>query len=98
MTLRKRLEWSLRMALLLFILASAAFLSALTAMRFAIQGREVVMPDLVGSTAPKVQQLLRDRKLGMKVEDRVYGGSPLDTVVRQSPLPNTRVKVGQDAH
>jgi hypothetical protein len=36
------------MALLLFILSSVAFLSALTAMRFAVQGREVPMPDVVG--------------------------------------------------
>jgi hypothetical protein len=33
------------LALLAFILTSVAFLSALTAMRFAIQGREVVMPE-----------------------------------------------------
>jgi hypothetical protein len=39
MTLRDRLQWIFRMALLAFILTSVAFLSALTAMRFAIQGR-----------------------------------------------------------
>ena len=38
----------LRMVLLVFILASAAFLSAITAMRIAIHGREVSMPNLVG--------------------------------------------------
>ena len=41
MTLRERLEWVSRMSLLVFILASAAFLSAITAMRVAIHGREV---------------------------------------------------------
>ena len=48
MTLRERLEWVSRMSLLVFILASAAFLSAITAMRVAIHGREVSMPNLVG--------------------------------------------------
>ncbi len=38
------------MGLLVFILAAAAFLSAVTAMRFAIQGREVTMPNLVGKS------------------------------------------------
>ena len=48
MRFRDRLEWIFRIALLAFILTSVAFLSALTAMRFAIQGREVVMPNVVG--------------------------------------------------
>src|ERR1700683_1008164 len=98
MTFRERMQWILRMALLAFVLASVAFLSALTAMRFAIQGREVSMPDLVGMNANQAQLVLQGRKLGMKVEDRTYNNLPLDSVVRQSPLPNTRVKTAQDAH
>jgi eukaryotic-like serine/threonine-protein kinase len=98
MTLRERLHWILRMALLLFILASVAFLSALTAMRFAIKGREVVMPDLVGTGAVQARQILNGRGLVMRVEDHIYSHSPVDAVVRQSPPPNLRVKIGQDAH
>jgi eukaryotic-like serine/threonine-protein kinase len=98
MTLRERLQWILRMALLLFVLSSIAFLSALTAMRFAVQGREVTVPDVVGSGALKAQQILRGRGVGMKIEDRIYSNLPLDAVVRQSPPPNMRVKVGQNAH
>jgi eukaryotic-like serine/threonine-protein kinase len=98
MTLRERLEWIFRMALLLFILSSVAFLSALTAMRFAIQGREVTMPDVSGSSSKQAQQVLAGRSLGMKIEDRVYSNFPVDTIVRQSPPPNTRVKTGQYAH
>ena len=70
MTFRERLEWIFRLALLAFVLASVAFLSALTAMRFAIQGREVTMPDVVGKKAIEAQQMLQGRGLGMKVEDR----------------------------
>ena len=98
MTLRERLHWILRMALLLFVLSSIGFLSALTAMRFAVQGREVAMPDVVGTGAAKAQQILRGRGVGMKIEDRIYSSLPVDAVVRQSPPPNMRVKVGQNAH
>lgn len=98
MTFRERMQWVFRMALLAFVLASVAFLSALTAMRFAIQGREVVMPDLVGMKSNQAQLLLQGRELGLRVEDHTYNDLPVDAVVRQSPLPNTRVKTGQDAH
>lgn len=98
MTLRERLRWIFRMALLLFILASVAFLSALTAMRLAIQGREVDMPDLVGTSEAQASQILHGRSLYIKVEDRIYSQFPVDAVVRQSPPPATRVKIGQDAH
>jgi eukaryotic-like serine/threonine-protein kinase len=98
MTMAERLQWILRMALLLFILSSVAFLSALTAMRFAVQGREVAMPDVVGKGSVPAQQILRGRGVGMKVEDRVFSSLPVDTVVRQSPPPNMRVKTGQSAH
>lgn len=98
MTLRDRLQWLFRMALMLFILTSVAFLSALTAMRFAIQGREVVMPDVVGKKNLDAQQILRGRGVTMKVEDRIYNLRPVDQVVRQSPPPNMKVKLGQYAH
>jgi len=98
MSLKERLQWVLRMALLLFILASVAFLSALTAMRYAVQGREVELPDLVGKPASEAQQMLQTRRIGMKVEDRIYSPLPVDRVVRQSPPPNSTVKTGQFAH
>jgi len=97
-TFKERIQWLFRMALLLFVLASVAFLSALTAMRFAIQGREVAMPDVVGKKAVEAQQMLQGRGIGIKVEDRIYSPLPVDAVVRQSPPPRTRVKIGQYAH
>jgi eukaryotic-like serine/threonine-protein kinase len=98
MDMAQHFQWVLRMAFLLFILSSVAFLSALTAMRFAVQGREVAMPDVVGKTAVPARQILHGRGVGMQVEDRIYNNLPADTVVRQSPPPNTRVKTGQSAH
>jgi beta-lactam-binding protein with PASTA domain len=34
----------------------------------------------------------------MRVEDHTYNQLPADSIVRQSPVANTRVKTGQDAH
>lgn len=98
MNFRERIEGVLRAALLLFILASAAFLSALMAMRFAIQGREVTMPDVVGKKTEEAQTILRSRNLGLKIEDRIYSSMPVGTIARQSPPAGTRVKIGQYAH
>ena len=72
MTLRERLHWIFRMALIFFILASVAFLSALTAMRYAVQGREIIIPNLVGQQSSDAQRTLQLRGVGMKVEDRIY--------------------------
>src|ERR1700689_253267 len=97
MTFRERLEWIFRMALLAFILMSVAFLSALTAMRFAIQGREVAMPDVVGKKAVEPQQMLQRRGGSFKDESRLFSPPPAATVVRQPPPPGKKVKTGQDA-
>jgi beta-lactam-binding protein with PASTA domain len=98
MTLRERLEWLMGMALLTFILASAAFLSAITAMRFAIHGREVTMPNLVGKNVAEATQMLRSRGLVLRVADRVYTDLPINVVVRQTPPPGMLMKVSQQAH
>jgi eukaryotic-like serine/threonine-protein kinase len=98
MTLRERLEWLSRMALLVFILASAAFLSAITAMRIAIHGREVTMPNLVGKNVAEANQLLRKSGLVLRVADRVYSDLPINVVVRQTPTAGLLMKVSQQAH
>jgi len=98
MTLKERLEWVSRMALLIFILAAAAFLSAITAMRIAIHGREVNMPNLVGKNVAEASGLLRSRGLVLRVADRIYSELPMNAVVRQSPPPGMLMKVSQQAH
>ncbi len=98
MSLRDRIEWVFRMGLLVFILAAAAFLSAVTAMRFAIQGREVTMPNLVGKSSADALAILQGRGLQLKVVDRIYGNLPVNAVVRQSPPEGERMKVSQNAH
>lgn len=98
MTLRERLEWVSRMALLVFILAAAAFLSAITAMRIAIHGREVNMPNLVGKNVSEANGLLHSRGLVLRVADRVYSELPINVVVKQTPPPGMLMKVSQQAH
>lgn len=98
MNFRERLEWLFRMVLLVFILASAAFLSAITAMRIAIHGREVSMPNLVGKNVADANSELRSRGLVLRVADRVYSEQAINTVVRQTPPPGLLMKVSQQAH
>src|SRR5258708_1532622 len=98
MTLRERLEWLTRITFLLFILASAAFLSAITAMRIAIHGREVTMPNLVGKNVAEASQSLQSRGLVLRVADRIYSDQPINVVVRQPPPAGLLMKVSQQAH
>lgn len=98
MTFRERIEWLSRMAFLIFLLASAAFLSAITAMRIAIHGREVSMPNLVGKNVSEATQMLRSQGLILRVADRVYSDLPINEVVRQTPSPGMQMKVSQQAH
>ncbi len=95
---KARVRWLAHQALLLFILVAVAFLSAVTAMRLAIQGREVEMPRLTGLKAGEAQAIAAGRQIGFRIADRSYSELPKDTVVRQSPPAGTRVKVGQRAH
>jgi len=98
MTLRERLAWLTRVLLLIFILASAAFLSAITAMRIAIHGREVTMPNLVGINVSEASQMLQMRGLVLRVADRIYSDQPINAVVRQTPPAGLLMKVSQQAH
>lgn len=86
------------MALLVFILASAAFLSAITAMRIAIHGREVRMPNLVGKNVAEARHILDSRGLVLRVADHVYSDLPANVVIRQIPASGILMKVSQNVH
>ena len=96
--LRERLESLGQTALLIFILMSAAFLSAITAMRIAIHGRETTMPNLIGKNVSEANRMLRSRGLVLKVADRAYSDEPINVVVRQTPTSGQLMKVSQQAH
>jgi len=95
---RQRLERLLRFSVLVFVLASAGFLSAVTTIRIAIRGRIVSMPNLVGQSESGAQHTLAARGLQLRVADRVYSSMPVNTIVRQSPPPGEELKISQDAH
>jgi eukaryotic-like serine/threonine-protein kinase len=95
---RERLERILRISLLVFVLAAAGFLSAVTTIGIAIRGRIVSMPNVVGQQEPAAQRMLAARGLQLRVADRVYSSLPVNAVVRQSPPPGEEMKVSQDAH
>jgi serine/threonine-protein kinase len=98
MAFREKMEWTMHMGLLVFILAAAAFLSAITTIRIAIRSRQVQLPNLVGQKLASAQDQLRQRGIELKVADRIYDVLPAGTVVRQSPAAGTQVKVSQYAH
>jgi eukaryotic-like serine/threonine-protein kinase len=97
MTLTEKLERLLRFALLAFVLAAAAFLSAVTTIRLAIRGRVVAMPNVVGKPLPEAQQILQAGGLQIRVADRMYNPLPANAVLRQSPAPGDQVKLSQTA-
>ena len=92
------MEWLGRLTLLVFILAAAAFLSAITAMRIAIHGREVTMPNVVGINVSEASRILQSRGLVLRVADRIYSDQPINAVVRQTPTSGLLMKVSQQAH
>jgi beta-lactam-binding protein with PASTA domain len=84
-----RLFW---MALVLLVVA---LLSALTAMRFAIHGREVSIPDLRGKTPIEARRLADDTGLAIEVERSYYSPTiPEGRVLSQMPSPGTTVRPG----
>src|SRR5438876_9672062 len=72
------------------ILAVAGVVSALTAMRFAIRGREVEVPVLSGKTKDEAEQILKDRGLKLKVSSSRFSSVPEGKVLEQNPPSGTR--------
>lgn len=90
--LRRLLRWML----LALILVTVAMVSALTAMRLAIHGREVEVPKLVGSSLREADQSLRALGLVLDVESQFYSADvPEGRIVSQLPQPGTRVRRGR---
>ncbi len=87
-----------RLLLQAFILVVACGLSAVTAIRIAIQGREVEVPNVTQITVGEAETALAKRGLGIKVADKVFSELPVDAIVRQSPQAGSIVKAGQRAH
>jgi beta-lactam-binding protein with PASTA domain len=89
--LRKLLKYFFRALVLLLVFLA----SALLAMRFAIQGREVRVPRLTGLTPAEAERLANSDGLALSVESRFYSSTvPQGRVVSQAPAPDSTVRRG----
>ena len=77
------------------MLLAVALLSALTAMRLAIHGREVAVPDLVGKTPTDARRIAEQSGLQLDVERQYYSANvPPGNVLSQLPPPGAQVRRG----
>jgi len=84
-----------RYLLLSLVLLLVMMASALTAMRFAIHGREVKVPNLVGRTVPEAEEAANELGLTLMVENKFYSDKiPAGRIVSQFPAPGSQVRKG----
>jgi beta-lactam-binding protein with PASTA domain len=88
-------RWS-GIVLMVAILGVAGIVSALTAMRFAIRGREVEVPPLSGKTSDQAKEILARNGLIFKVaSSRFSSDVPEGQIVAQIPPAGTRIKANR---
>jgi eukaryotic-like serine/threonine-protein kinase len=84
-----------RMLLLALALLTVALISALTAMQFAIHGREVTIPRLVGMTPFEAERAVSNSGLQIAVERQFYSPDISEgRIMTQMPAPGTKVRRG----
>jgi beta-lactam-binding protein with PASTA domain len=77
------------------VLLVVAMVSGLTAMRFAIHGREVAVPNLFARTMVEAHKLTEDSGLGLELERRYYSSEVLNgRILSQVPPAGTKVRRG----
>jgi len=83
------------MLLLALVLMTVALVSALTAMRLAIHGREVAIPKLVGMSPLEAERAGAASGLQVVVERQFYSADiPEGKIMTQMPPPGTKVRRG----
>ena len=89
--LRKLVKYTFRALVLLLVFLS----SALLAMRFAIQGRQVKVPRLTGMTPAEAERTANSEGLVLSVESRFYSSTiPQGRIVSQAPAADAPVRRG----
>ena len=89
--MRRFFRWLVR-ALVLIVVFMA---SALTAMRFAIHGRQTNVPKVVGLTSHDAENILESSGLVLDRADRFYSSEvPAGRIVSQVPSPGEKVRRG----
>ncbi len=96
MSSRSKFSLVLQRLLTVAALAAAFFLSAGLVMYFALRGREVQVPNVIGKSEREAEELLKSEGLRMRVRLRVYDDKiEANAVSEQAPAPGTIVKTGQ---
>ncbi len=81
--------------LLTLVLMTLAMISALTAMQFAIHGREVAIPKLVGMAPLEAERAASASGLQLAVERQFYSADiPEGRIMTQMPPPGAKVRRG----
>jgi eukaryotic-like serine/threonine-protein kinase len=89
--MRRFFRWVVRV----LILAVVFMASLLTAMRFAIHGRQTAVPKIVGMTPHDAEAALEAHGLVLDQTDRFYSAEiPAGRIVSQAPLPGEQVRRG----
>ena len=84
-----------RFAILALTLIVVTLVSALTAMRFAIHGQEVVVPAIIGLTPAEAGRMVANLGLQLEVERQYYSPQiPEGRIMTQLPLPGAKVRRG----
>ena len=85
----------IRFAILALVLVTVALVSALTAMRFAIHGQEIAVPQLVGLAPAEAERAVAGMGLQIEIERQYYSPQiPEGKIMSQLPLPGTKVRRG----
>jgi len=81
--------------LLALVLMTVALISALTAMKLAIHGREVMVPKVVGMSPPEAERVGAASGLQLIVEREFYSADvPEGKIITQMPPAGTKVRRG----
>jgi beta-lactam-binding protein with PASTA domain len=74
-------------------MVAVALVSAFITMRFAIHGREAVVPTLTGLTVADASKAAGSKGLHLTLENRFYSGDvPAGRILAQDPAPGARVR------
>jgi len=85
----------IRLVLLALVLVTVALVSALTAMRLAIHGREVSVPKLIGLTPTEAEKVASALGLQIVVERQYYSPNIAEgKIMSQLPQADTHVRRG----
>ena len=89
--MRRFFRWLVRVLVLIVVFMA----SMLTAMRFAIHGRQTAVPKIVGMTPHDAENALEAHGLVLDRTDRFYSAEiPAGRIVSQVPMPGEQVRRG----